>query len=81
MEHMTDPRSAGFNYGAALGAPNTVRFRQIVAIADRYRQRNSDKARERSWRLDMAIRAVRVSCTAEEQARKLAALEAVLEGF
>lgn len=81
MNETSDPRAAGFNYGAALGAPDTIRFRQIVATADKLRQRNAQTARERSWRLDMAIRAVRVSCSHEEQERALAALESVLESF
>lgn len=81
MNEAIDPRANGFNYGAALGAPDTIRFRQIVGIADKLRQRNSQTARERSWRLDMAIRAVRVSCSVEEQERALSALESVLESF
>lgn len=74
LKRASNPRAAGFNYGAPLPEPDLWSYRRIKAFADRYRQRNSETAREKSWELDMLIRAVRHSVYPYEQRLALASL-------
>jgi len=68
-----DPRAKGFNYGAPLPVPAALT--PFSRLADKWRKHNSQKGRERSWDLDMAVRFVRVACTEREQANALAYLQ------
>lgn len=74
----TDPRTKGFNYGAPIPEPASLTYWFSKALADIVRHRNSQRAREKSWDLDEAVRLVRLSCTVEEQTRKLNLLTAFL---
>jgi hypothetical protein len=62
-----DPRTAGFNYGRALGAPKgNAAYDEAV----RHTQALGDVAMKFSaaqWRLEMATREVRNACSPEEQ--------------
>lgn len=66
-----DPRTKGFNYGAPVPEPKLYFYHYAKAVADIARKRNSNSARQKSWDLDEAIRLVRLSCSIEEQNRKL----------
>lgn len=69
-----DPRHAGFNYGAPVPEPTTIAYSAIIVHAERLRKLNSERAQKESWHLDMMIRDVRHSCSADEQAKNLACL-------
>lgn len=81
MAH-ADPRKDGFNYGAPVAEPvydATYLFAKRVAAI--LRRRNSSAAIARSWALDMLIRDVRVSCSVDEQERKLAKLKVAIGSY
>ncbi len=76
-----DPRSKGFNYGAPIPVPTQGIYPKLVALANRWRRHDTQKGRERSWDLDMALRFVRCSCSHHEQSRALDSLAAQYGGY
>jgi hypothetical protein len=76
---MNDPRDDGFNYGRGWGSdPKPPTYLFGMAMARRMGQALILQSK-RLWRLEMALRNVRVASTGAEKATAVAALRTLID--
>lgn len=76
---MIDPRANGFNYGIGWGSnPKPKIYYEGMDLAHKLNAEAS-KMSARAWKLDHAVRAVRLAETYEEKQRAIAELREAIE--